>query len=120
MTTGSSPRRRSLVPDEGGAAALIFALALPVVLGFGALVVDIGNARLVRGHMQSAADAAALAASQVLTDKTVAAERAVTYATNNVPSSYGEVAKEGMSSSASMMPAGRSSPPTHRPPMPCG
>ena len=27
----------------------------------------------------------------VLTDKTVAAERAVTYATNNVPSSYGEV-----------------------------
>lgn len=93
MTTGSSPRRRGLMPDEGGAAALIFALALPVVLGFGALVVDIGNARLARGHMQSAADAAALAASQVLTDKTSAAALAVTYATNNVPTSYGQVAK---------------------------
>ena len=93
MTTGSSPNRRSLMPDEGGAAALLFALALPVVLGFGALVVDIGNARLVRGQMQSAADAAALAASQILTDKTTATARAVTYATNNVPPSYGDVAE---------------------------
>ena len=82
------------MPDEGGGAALLFALALPVVLGFGALVVDIGNARLVRGQMQSAADAAALAASQVLTDRTTATARAVTYATNNVPSSYGEVARK--------------------------
>lgn len=83
--------RPAIFADERGAAALVFALALPMLLGFGALVTDIGNARVVEGRMQGAADAAALAAVQDFSDRDAAVERALSYARQNVPESYGDV-----------------------------
>ncbi|MBP9713725.1 MAG: hypothetical protein KBD60_08545 [Sterolibacterium sp.] len=55
---------KSLNPDfhshrESGAVAVMVALLLVVLFGFAALAIDVGNAYLVRGQMQNAADAAA-------------------------------------------------------------
>ena len=52
--------------SELGQVTIVVTLALPVLLGFGALVVDIGNAYVQKRTMQQAADAAALAAAQEL------------------------------------------------------
>jgi hypothetical protein len=53
--------------DEDGAVLILMNLALMVLLGFAALVLDLGNARQQRLGAQTAADAAALAAVQELT-----------------------------------------------------
>lgn len=46
---------------ERGNVAVVVALSLMVLLGFAALVIDVGNFWRVRGELQNAADAAALA-----------------------------------------------------------
>jgi Flp pilus assembly protein TadG len=53
------PRPPRTASSARGTAALWLLLLLPVLLGFAALVVDIGNARLRRAELQVAADAAA-------------------------------------------------------------
>jgi hypothetical protein len=58
-------RRRSAA-EERGAVLVMFACFLPVLLMFVALVVDVGAAFLMKRHLQSAVDAAALAAAQEL------------------------------------------------------
>ncbi len=50
----------TLKPSRGNV-ALLFALLLPVLLGFAAYVIDSGHFYLVRNELQNAADAAALA-----------------------------------------------------------
>jgi Flp pilus assembly protein TadG len=52
--------------DERGGVLVMVVLFLPVLIGFAALVIDVGHAFQVRRHLQSAADAAALAAAQEL------------------------------------------------------
>jgi hypothetical protein len=52
--------RVTLVRDESGAAAIIFALTLTLVCGFVALAVDIGHVVMVKAELQRTADAAAL------------------------------------------------------------
>jgi hypothetical protein len=52
--------------DDSGAIAVIVALLAIVLFGFGALVIDIGNAQQVRSQAQGAVDSAALAGVQVL------------------------------------------------------
>lgn len=52
-----------LVRDEGGAVALIFALVISILLGLLGLGVEIGSWYTVRRDLQTAADAAALAAA---------------------------------------------------------
>jgi hypothetical protein len=84
---------RALWRDERGAVALLGALLLPVLVGAGALVVDLGQYRLANNRMQSAADAGALAAVQYLSDQPDAIEAAVEYAGRNVPESFGEVTR---------------------------
>ncbi len=54
------------IDREAGQVFVVFALALPVLLGFAALVVDLGNTYVQRQTVQQAADAAALAAVQEL------------------------------------------------------
>jgi Flp pilus assembly protein TadG len=56
-----------------GATIPLVALALPTILGMAMLVIDLGNMRLVRGQLQSAADAAALACIQAFDMDTDAA-----------------------------------------------
>jgi hypothetical protein len=64
-------RQRSL-RGEGGAVMVWFAILLPVLLAFAALVVDLGHAYVLKRHLQSSADAAALAAAQDLPDDAIA------------------------------------------------
>jgi len=63
MRGGSGKRR-----GERGQALIIFVLALAVLLGFTALVIDVGLAFQERRNAQNGADAAALAAAQDLRD----------------------------------------------------
>lgn len=82
---------RALINDQEGAVAVLAALALPALLGFGALAVDLGYARVVETQLQAAADAAALAASQKLPDTTAARTAALDLAAKNTPSGYGTI-----------------------------
>ena len=47
--------------DQRGSVAIIVALSLLILLGFGALAVDLGYVMLVKNELQNAADAGALA-----------------------------------------------------------
>jgi len=51
---------------DTGQVIVVLALALPLLLGMAALVIDLGNAFVQRRSLQNAADAAALAAAQGL------------------------------------------------------
>jgi Putative Flp pilus-assembly TadE/G-like len=62
---------------ERGSVAVLLALALTALLGFAALVVDIGLSWAVRAEAQTAADAAALAGAARLADGPTAAVTAV-------------------------------------------
>lgn len=64
MPRGTSSRR--------GAVALYVVLLLPVLIGFGALAIDIGHGVLVRAQLSHAADSAALAACSPLLGTRVA------------------------------------------------
>jgi hypothetical protein len=52
--------------DDDGAVAVLVAILSIVLFGFGALVIDIGHAQVVRSQGQSAVDAASLAGVRVL------------------------------------------------------
>ena len=53
---------------QRGATAILFALCLPVLVGFVALAVDLARLNLTKVELQNAADAAALAGARSLTD----------------------------------------------------
>jgi len=57
---------RKVVKDDSGAVLVLTALVIVILLGFAALVVDMGYWYNVRRQLQSAADAAALAGCQEL------------------------------------------------------
>jgi Flp pilus assembly protein TadG len=90
MTTGRMLGR--LARDRRGAAATVFALAVPGLIGAAALAVDTANYFAVRSRMQAAADAAALAAVGSLDTPDQSVADAVEFAARNVPDSYGTVA----------------------------
>ncbi len=70
--------------DERGSVLVIVALVMTVLLGFAALVIDVGILYFNRVALSNAADAAALAAVQELPDSPAAAEAvAVSYAAKN-------------------------------------
>ncbi len=52
--------------DESGQSLIMFALGLAVLLGMAAMTIDVGLAYVTRRDMQNAADAAALAAADVI------------------------------------------------------
>lgn len=53
-------------PPEGGAVAVLVAIALLIIMGFAALAIDIGYLKVARNELQTAADAAALAGARKL------------------------------------------------------
>jgi len=63
-----------LVKERRGQVLVLFALTLPVILGIGALAVDVGYLYTVRNSLQNAADAAALAGASGLSQGTVTAQ----------------------------------------------
>src|SRR3546814_1926482 len=86
---------RNLWRDRSGAFAPISALVLTVIIGFGALTIDMGYNYVMRNRLQVTADAAALAgASQLefLPDQSTIVPEARNYADRNMSiAAYGEV-----------------------------
>lgn len=74
---------RRLFKEEDGAVVVIVALALVVLLGCMAMVVDAGVLYVNKAHLQNVADAAALAGAQELPDKGNAKEEAYEYGVLN-------------------------------------
>jgi hypothetical protein len=72
-----------------GAVAYIVAAAMPVLLGGLAFAVDMSVYRMVHNRMQSASDAAALAALAAVVHSEDATSAAVASALENVPSGFG-------------------------------
>lgn len=71
--------------DERGAVAIILALLLIVLVGFAALVVDLGQIIIVRSELQNASDAGALAGvvDLVYSGSSAAQTTAVSYSTQS-------------------------------------
>ena len=94
MTRQSVPRMLMRGQSRSGSVLTLFASLMPVVFACLAFAVDVGYICLVRTRLQVAADAAAIAAAQVLKqDANLANSVAISYAEQNVPSFYGEVLK---------------------------
>jgi hypothetical protein len=73
-----------LLREEKGAAIVVVALSITAMLGFGALVVDVGNLYLNKARLSNMADAAALAGVQDLPgDPQSAVASAYSYAAQN-------------------------------------
>jgi Flp pilus assembly protein TadG len=58
--------RSALTSNDRGAVAVMIAITLPVLLGFAALSIDIGQALVARNELQDVADAGALAGARRL------------------------------------------------------
>lgn len=69
--------------EESGQSLVMVVLLLSVLLGFSALIVDVGLLYAEKAKLQNAADAAALAGAQVLPNKTLAEGFVETYANSN-------------------------------------
>ena len=65
---------------EGGQSIILVALAITLLCGVAAIVVDVGMVSVSQGNMQNAADAAALAAARDLPSASTAKTTAVKYA----------------------------------------
>lgn len=84
-----------LLREQRGGIAVLAALGAPVLAGFAALAVDAGYAYMVRTELQSAADAAAPAASMRLPDTAAALAEARAIAAQNLPpAKHGEVLRD--------------------------
>lgn len=73
----------NLLYEQKGQALILVALILPILLGFAALVVDVGNLYLTKAQLQKTADAAAFAGAQDLPTTSTAMSTAITYADQN-------------------------------------
>jgi uncharacterized membrane protein len=60
------PGFRSFARDQRGGAAILFAVSMRVLLGFGAMAVDVGNFYFEKRKLQTANDLSALAAASDL------------------------------------------------------
>ena len=93
--------------DKSGSVVAYAAFSAAVMISMAALGVDGSNLYLTKARLQSAADAAALAAAKQLPDQTSARTQALTISAKNVPQSYGTV------TSSSDIVTGIYSPSTH-------
>jgi len=87
MTFGRRNPRHHNSESERGAVAIFLTLTLVVMIGFAALLVDLGQARATSRMGQRAADLAALAAARNLGsgDAVAGCQDAITYLNSNVP-----------------------------------
>jgi hypothetical protein len=87
--------------DERGQAIVLMVLALVVLMGMAALVLDVGNWYHTKRRLQGTADAAALAGAQLLPDDSSGAQsQALTYANKN----GGDVAGGNITVSSTVLP----------------
>ncbi len=74
---------RKFFKSESGQAMILFALLFFVLCGMAAFTIDVGRVYIIKGRLQNAADAAALAAAQDLPDTSAAIAAAESYAAQN-------------------------------------
>ncbi|MFN7177450.1 MAG: pilus assembly protein TadG-related protein, partial [Thermaurantiacus sp.] len=97
MSTSGIQRRLSQVRrnwqalggNRRGAVAAIFAITVPVLVGFTALAVDFGYYRMVQNRMQIAVDGATLAAAWEIENGGDVVGAAVDFVAANVPGDFG-------------------------------
>jgi Flp pilus assembly protein TadG len=77
------PSRSRSLKDDSGQVAVIVAILLTVLVAVAALVIDIGRVELEKAHLQTAADAAALAAASKLPNTALAEDAARDYLKKN-------------------------------------
>jgi hypothetical protein len=82
-----APTLRSLIQDQGGAAAVFFAGSLFMLLGMAAIAVDLSYLYSLRGKLQNTADAAVLASADELPDPDTVQSIALTYGPKNMAAS---------------------------------
>jgi len=85
MFTRLKKRLSDFRRDQRGAVFIIVAVAMPVIFGAAAASIDMGHLLYVQSELRSAADAAALAATDELEDETAAKALAVQYGELNMP-----------------------------------
>ena len=85
------PSHSRLASDEEGLAILFWALMLPFILLFFALVADTGLATVEKRELQNAVDAAALAGAQELPDAGAAASVAQRFVEDNLSTDPAEL-----------------------------
>lgn len=74
---------KQIVKNENGQSMVLVVLLMVVIMGFAALVVDLGMVSYTKTRLQNAADAAALAGARDLPDATTAESTAIIYAGKN-------------------------------------
>ena len=82
---------RSLVREESGAILPVAVLCLTVILGMGALAIDVTRGFVARDQLQASADAAALAGASLVFDQTASRAAALQYGNLNAPTGAGTV-----------------------------
>ncbi|WP_366654510.1 TadG family pilus assembly protein [Fodinicurvata sp. EGI_FJ10296] len=84
--------KNGFLADDKGVVAVLFAIVVPVALGFGAVAIDGSNLYVNRNLLQTSADAAARAGVAHLPDGTDARAAALYYGERNMPTDrYGTV-----------------------------
>ena len=63
---------KKLLHGQRGGVAILFALCLPVLLGFAALAIDLARLNLIKVELQNAADAAALGGARSISEPSTA------------------------------------------------
>ena len=102
---------RKLIQKEDGQSLIIFVLLLTILLGFAALVLDVGIMSLSKSKLQNAADAAALAGVQELPDNPVEAKTSAQhYAAINGQSSDSTTVKVATNNSSVSVEVSRTTP----------
>jgi hypothetical protein len=89
MRDARRPQQMDRHPQRGAVLPIV-AIALPVLLAMGAIVIDLGRLYQVRSQLQGTADAAALAGAALLPNETSVRSEAARYAQLNYPG-YGTV-----------------------------
>lgn len=84
-----------LLQSKSAATAVIYAISLPVVIGGSALAIDVASFRLVQSRMQSAVDAAALAAVMQIDKKGPVEATATNMVASNIPAEFGTITNAG-------------------------
>jgi Flp pilus assembly protein TadG len=86
---------RRLIRAEAGSAMPFIGVSFPVILGAGAIAVDLAHLSSIRGELQATADVSARAGAWQLPDVNAAEERALDYAGRNMAASeHGDVLRE--------------------------
>lgn len=83
------------IKGESGQAMVLFALVFIILIGFGALTIDIGRISVEKSKLQNAADSAALAAADEMPDEAAAFTSAENYAKLNGISNLADVEFSG-------------------------